>query len=453
MADDIPCCESKFFLFVLIIIGLVAFAGLMAGLTLGLMSLGLVDLEVLSKSGRPQDRIHASKILPVVKNQHLLLCTLLIGNSLAMESLPIFLDKLVPPWAAILVSVTLILMFGEILPQAICTRYGLTVGATTAPFVRLLLWLFFPVAYPISKFLDWMLGKGHAALLRRAELKTFVDFHGNEAGKGGDLTHDETTIIAGALELTEKTAKDAMTPIAKAFSLDLDGTLNLETLNAIMTMGHSRVPVYYKNPNNIIGLILVKNLLAVDPDDSVPLRKMLIRKIPRVSENMPLYDILNEFQKGHSHLAVVYKDSKQTKETLQKTKEDNQNFAIKSISNESDSIFNKADDQVKKSPPSTPAFKKRHRGCSFCILDLDTSPIPEFSPDQEVVGVITMEDVIEELLQEEILDETDEYVNIHNRIKINMNASQDKAPQLNSIQALPPTSAPPLQSVASSTPQ
>ncbi|CAI9763722.1 unnamed protein product [Fraxinus pennsylvanica] len=432
---DVPCCETKFILYVLIITGLVTFAGLMAGLTLGLMSLGLVDLEVLSKSGRTQDRIHASKILPVVKNQHLLLCTLLIGNALAMESLPIFLDKLVPPWAAVLLSVTLILMFGEILPQAICTRYGLTVGATVAPFVQLLLWAFFPIAYPISKVLDWMLGKGHAALLRRAELKTFVDFHGNEAGKGGDLTHDETTIIAGALELTEKTAKDAMTPILKAFSIDLDGTLNLETLNAIMTMGHSRVPVYYKNPNNIIGIILVKNLLAVDPEHTVPLRKMLIRKIPWVSENMPLYDILNEFQKGHSHIAVVYKDLNETKETTQKTKEDIDNLAKKSISHDADATSSKAvaDQVTKKSPPST-AFKKKHRGCSFCILDLENSPIPEHPPNQEVVGVITMEDVIEELLQEEILDETDEYVNIHNRIKINMNAAQEKAPESNSIQ-------------------
>ncbi|PHU12396.1 DUF21 domain-containing protein [Capsicum chinense] len=79
--------------------------------------------------------------------------------------------------------------------------------------------------------LDLMLGKGHAALLRRAELKMFVDFHGNEmiylARKVGDLTPDEITIIVGALELTKKTAKDAMTPISKAFSLDLDGTLNL----------------------------------------------------------------------------------------------------------------------------------------------------------------------------------------------------------------------------------
>lgn len=420
--EDLKCCSSTFFLFLVAIVGLVAFAGLMAGLTLGLMSLGLVDLEVLSKSGRNQDRIHASKILPVVKNQHLLLCTLLIGNSLAMESLPIFLDKLVPPWAAILISVTLILMFGEILPQAICTRYGLTVGATVAPLVRLLLWIFFPVAYPISKVLDWMLGKGHAILLRRAELKTFVDFHGNEAGKGGDLTHDETTIIAGALELTEKRAKDAMTPISKAFSLDLDGTLTLETLNAIMTMGHSRVPVYYKDPTNIIGLILVKNLLAVDPEDSVPLRKMMMRKIPRVSENMPLYDILNEFQKGHSHIAVVYRDLKEMK-GIPKNTEDN-------AANKSETNTTKGDGDkvVKRSPPSTPAFKKKHRGCSFCILDLDNTPIPEFPSNQVVLGVITMEDVIEELLQEEILDETDEYVNIHNKIKINMNASHEKLP-------------------------
>lgn len=56
---DLTCCGTTFSIYVLIIVGLVLFAGLMAGLTLGLMSLGLVDLEVLMKSGRPQDRIHA----------------------------------------------------------------------------------------------------------------------------------------------------------------------------------------------------------------------------------------------------------------------------------------------------------------------------------------------------------------------------------------------------------
>ncbi|KHN45850.1 DUF21 domain-containing protein [Glycine soja] len=418
MAAEIPCCGTKFSLYVLVIIGLVCFAGLMAGLTLGLMSLGLVDLEVLIKSGRPQDRIHASKIYPVVKNQHLLLCTLLIGNSLAMEALPIFLDSLVHPAAAILISVTLILMFGEILPQATCTRYGLTVGATLAPLVRVLLIVFFPLSYPISK-----------------------------AGKGGDLTHDETTIITGALDLTEKTAKDAMTPISKAFSLDLDATLNLETLNSIMTIGHSRVPVYAGEKTNIIGLVLVKNLFMVDSKAAVPLRKMLIRKIPRVSENMPLYDILNEFQKGHSHIAVVYRDLNDKNEAPKKVKDGElldlkdkrKNKGEKTSLDKGEkleshySLTTDGAQQAKKSPPATPAFKKRHRGCSYCILDLDNSPLPVFPPNEVVVGVITMEDVIEELLQEEILDETDEYVNIHNKIKVNMNASKEKAPDANML--------------------
>ncbi|KAK8347337.1 hypothetical protein V6Z12_A06G010000 [Gossypium hirsutum] len=433
MASDVPCCGVEFSLYLLIIVGLVCFAGLMAGLTLGLMSLGLVDLEVLIKSGRPQDRIHAAKIFPVVKNQHLLLCTLLIGNSLAMEALPIFLDKLVPPWAAILVSVTLILMFGEILPQAVCTRYGLKVGAAMAPFVRVLLCLFLPISYPISKVLDWMLGKGHAALLRRAELKTFVDFHGNEAGKGGDLTHDETTIIAGALEMTEKTAKVAMTPISNAFSLDLDTTLDLETLNKVMTMGHSRVPVYYGNPKNIIGLVLVKNLLTIDSEGPVPLRKIIIRKIPRVSVDMPLYDILNEFQKGHSHIAVVYKDLNKSKERLEfkdsckkrrgepeMSRKDDRKIGVSAqksgLNLDSQDVRTPAANNdggqlTKKSPPATPAFKKRHRGCSYCILDIENCPIPEFPSNEE----------------EEILDETDEYVNIHNRIKINMHAPYENA--------------------------
>ncbi|CAA7048029.1 unnamed protein product [Microthlaspi erraticum] len=58
-SSDSPCCGTTFWLFVMISIALVAFVGLMSGLTLGLMSLGLVDLEVLIKSGRPQDRINA----------------------------------------------------------------------------------------------------------------------------------------------------------------------------------------------------------------------------------------------------------------------------------------------------------------------------------------------------------------------------------------------------------
>ncbi|KAG4924705.1 hypothetical protein JHK87_050245 [Glycine soja] len=136
-----------------------------------------------------------------------------------------------------------------------------------------------------------------------------------QAGKGGELTHDETTIIAGALELSEKTSSDAMTPITDIFSIDINAKLDSKDLmNLILEKGHSRVPVYYEQPTNIIGLVLVKNLLTIDPEEEIPVKNVTIQRIPRVPETLPLYDILNEFQKSHSHMAVVVRHCEKTRQ-------------------------------------------------------------------------------------------------------------------------------------------
>ncbi|CAN1818216.1 DUF21 domain-containing protein At2g14520 [Linum perenne] len=408
MTVEYSCCGSDFFIHIAVIALLVLFAGMMSGLTLGLMSMSLVDLEVLAKSGTPQDRKHAKKILPVVKNQHLLLCTLLICNAAAMEALPIFLDSLITAWGAILISVTLILLFGEIIPQSICTRYGLAIGATMAPVVRVLVWICSPVAYPISKLLDYLLGHGHVALFRRAELKTLVNFHGNEAGKGGELTHDETTIIAGALELTEKTASDAMTPISETFAIDINGKLDSDLMNLILENGHSRVPVYYEQPTNIIGLVLVKNLLTIHPEDATPVKNVTIRRIPRVQEHLPLYDILNEFQKGHSHMAVVVRKCNKTGTVRVKE-------VRVDVDGEKAPKSNKRYQKWQSFPNRASSFKgsrsrKWNKDVDSDILQIDAgNPLPTLPEEEEATGIITMEDVIEELLQEEIYDETDHH--------------------------------------------
>ncbi|KAJ4963879.1 hypothetical protein NE237_023818 [Protea cynaroides] len=420
MAVEYQCCQTGFFVYIVIIFFLVIFAGLMSGLTLGLMSMSIVDLEVLAKSGTPKDRKHAAKILPVVRRQHLLLCTLLLCNAAAMEALPIFLDGLISAWGAILISVTLILMFGEIIPQSVCSRHGLAIGAAVAPAVRVLVWICYPVAYPISKLLDFLLGEGHVALFRRAELKTLVDMHGNEAGKGGELTHDETTIIAGALELTEKTARDAMTPISETFAVDINAKLDRDLMKLMLEKGHSRVPVFYEQPVNIIGLILVKNLLTIHPADEVPVKNVTIRKIPKVPENLPLYDILNEFQKGHSHMAVVMRHHDNMVE--QPASKNSTNTAEVRVDMDGKTRpldkKNKRSLQKWKSFPSsrnssyrggTPRSKKWTRDINADVLQIDDNPLPKLNEEEEAVGIITMEDLIEELLQEEIFDETDHH--------------------------------------------
>ncbi|GMY07322.1 DUF21 domain-containing protein At2g14520-like [Fagus crenata] len=452
--DSVQCCEPEFWVFLIICLLLVSLAGITSGLALGLLSFSKVDLEVFIKAGRPQERKYAAKIMPLIKNEHLLLCTLLVGKSLAMEALPLFLDSILPSWAAILLSVTLVLAFAEIIPQAVCSRYGLCLGAKMSYFVRLLLMLFFPISYPISKLLDWLLGKGHSALYRRAELKTLVHMHANKAGKGGDLSHHETTIISGALDLTQKTAKDAMTPIAETFSLDINLKLDMYTMGLVMSKGHNRIPVYSGSRNNIIGLILVKNLIFCRPEDETPVKYMTIRRIPRVYENWPLYDILNQFLKGHSHMAVVVKCKKDDKNTensavgkhtmldININPKSNQMPAEKkglysslnqkerlSIStNSSPLYFSDTDDRsstlknVKEQGKDLNSQNKKwvqgSENTLYENLDLPSNV------DEEVVGIITMEDVLEELLQEDIRDETDEYVDVHNKIRINLRSSR-----------------------------
>ncbi|KAK9147397.1 hypothetical protein Scep_006154 [Stephania cephalantha] len=332
-ANDVPCCKPMFWVYLLICVVLVVFAGLMSGLTLGLLSLSPVDLEVLVQAGQPQDRKNAAKILPVLKNRHLLLCTLLIGNSLAMEALPIFLDALLPAWGAILISVTLILAFGEVL--------------------------------------DLILGKGHFELFGRAELKSLVGMHGNEAGKGGELTHDETTIITGALDLTQKTARDAMTPISETFSLDINSKLDLHTMGLIMTQGHSRVPIYSGSPSNIIGLILVINLVLAFGE---PITK----------------------QSKKCHVCITGTKS----QLIQSGVVEPPGAVVGNLKEEHNMLE---------------MVKKLVQGGGNNVLDTGSDYQASYSADEEVIGIITMEDVIEELLQEEIYDETDEYIDVHNR--------------------------------------
>lgn len=202
-SQDIEFGNPWWFVYAGISCLLVLFAGIMSGLTLGLMSLGLVELEILQRSGTSTEKKQAAAILPVVQKQHQLLVTLLLCNAAAMEALPIYLDKIFHPVVAVVLSVTFVLFFGEVIPQAICTRYGLAVGANFVWLVRILMIVCYPISYPIGKVLDAVLGHNDA-LFRRAQLKALVSIHGQEAGKGGELTHDETTIISGALDLTEK---------------------------------------------------------------------------------------------------------------------------------------------------------------------------------------------------------------------------------------------------------
>ncbi|KAF9220570.1 DUF21-domain-containing protein [Gyrodon lividus] len=317
-ASSAPPHSAEFIIFAALIPVLVLLSGVFAGLTLGYMSLDETQLNVLSMSGTPQQKRYAAKIKPIRKNGHLLLVTLLLANMIVNETLPVISDPVLGGGVqSVIVSTVLIVIFSEIIPQSLCTRHGLYLGAKMAGFTRALMYLMGVVAWPVAKMLELALGHHHGIIYRRAELKELIAMHSSMSAHGGDLKTDTVTIIGATLDLQEKVVKQAMTPIQDVFMLSIESKLDYETMKKICLTGHSRVPVYeevdiavdssgrLEKVKKIIGILLVKQCVLLDPKDAVPLRKIPLNKVPFVPNNESLLGILDKFQEGRSHMAIV----------------------------------------------------------------------------------------------------------------------------------------------------
>lgn len=156
---------------------------------------------MIKRSGTADEKRLAAKVEPFLENPHHLLVSLLLVNTAAYETLPLILDRIINPLAAVLISVTAVLFFGEILPQAVCKRYGMQVGAFFAPLVRLTMYLTYPVSKPVGKLLDYLLGQ-ETALFRRSELRALVELHGDTHAGEPRLSNYEVQVRLKILSLS-----------------------------------------------------------------------------------------------------------------------------------------------------------------------------------------------------------------------------------------------------------
>jgi metal transporter CNNM len=213
---------------------------------------------------------------------------------------------------AVVASTVLLVIFSEIIPQAVCSRHGLAIGAFFAWPVRILICVLFIVAWPIAKVLDMLLGSQHGVLYRSAELKELIAMHATTQEKGGDLQTDAVTILQGALDLQTKSVRHAMTPLNQTFMLSINTILDRKTMAKILRSGHSRIPIFDGPADqtladrNITGVLLVKSLILLDPDDNTPLKDVKLGSMPQVDPKMSLFELLNVFQEGGSKLAKTY---------------------------------------------------------------------------------------------------------------------------------------------------
>ncbi|XP_043087361.1 metal transporter CNNM4-like isoform X2 [Puntigrus tetrazona] len=345
---------------IILVSGLLVLSGMFSGLNLGLMALDPMELRIVQSCGTNKEKKYARKIEPIRSKGNYLLCSLLLGNVLVNTTLTILLDDLIGSGLGAVVASTVgIVIFGEIVPQALCSRHGLAVGANTIVLTKFFMLLTFPLSFPVSKLLDYILGQEIGTVYNREKLVEMLKV----TEPYNDLVKEELNIIQGALELRTKTVEDVMTPLSNCFMIHTDAVLDFNTMSEIMESGYTRIPVYDTERSNIVDILYVKDLAFVDPDDCTTLKtvtKFYNHPVHFVFHDTKLDAMLEEFKKGKSHLAIVQK-----------------------VNNEG-----------------------------------------EGDPFYEVLGLVTLEDVIEEIIKSEILDESDLYTDNRNRKKVDPNKNK-----------------------------
>ncbi|XP_036450484.1 metal transporter CNNM4 isoform X2 [Colossoma macropomum] len=345
---------------IILVVCLLVLSGMFSGLNLGLMALDPMELRIVQSCGTEKEKRYARKIEPIRRKGNYLLCSLLLGNVLVNTTLTIFLDDLIGSGLGAVVASTVgIVIFGEIVPQALCSRHGLAVGANTILLTKFFMLLTLPLSFPISKLLDYVLGQEIGTVYNREKLVEMLKV----TEPYNDLVKEELNMIQGALELRTKTVEDVMTPLNNCFMIRSDAVLDFNTMSEIMESGYTRIPVYEDERSNIVDILYVKDLAFVDPDDCTTLKtvtKFYNHPVHFVFHDTKLDAMLEEFKKGKSHLAIVQR-----------------------VNNEG-----------------------------------------EGDPFYEVLGLVTLEDVIEEIIKSEILDESDLYTDNRNRKKVDPNKNK-----------------------------
>ncbi|ULT81642.1 hypothetical protein L3Y34_011554 [Caenorhabditis briggsae] len=349
-------------------------SALFSGLNIGLMTISPYELQLYRASGTNSEKRYSEKILPVRKKGNQLLCTLIIGNVIVNVGISMLMDMIVGTGLGVLFGATAaIVVFGEIIPQALCVKMGLPIGAHTIPITQVLFFLMYPLTWPISKLLDVFLKEELTCSLERNKLVEMLKL--SEKTIIGGQT-DEFKMVLGALELYDKTVATAMTRYEDMFMLPDTLNLSADMVQQILDMGYTRIPVFEnKGPGgkpaqlninkhifgpdeevkNVVALLFVKDLALLDPNDQQNVMKIANiynHEVRRVLEDMPLRTMLEEFKRGEYHMALVER----------------------------------------------------------LVEQEDKDPV------YELCGLITLEDIIEEIIQCEIIDETDAVCdNVHRK--------------------------------------
>jgi metal transporter CNNM len=284
---------------------LIGASAICSGLNIAVMALDLKDIERKAKTGNKQ----AIKILPIRRRTHLTLAAILLTNVAAVSATSLVLEQKLAGLLAWILSTILIVVLGEIVPQAFFLKDPLKWTSRLANILKFMIIITYPLSRPLEKLLDRLLPNHKSALQTRGELGLLISEHIDD--KSSELDDDEVEIMKGALSLSEKRVREITTSIQHTYWMTPETKLSDIKIDEIKMKGYSRIPILNDDLTDCYGLLLMKDLVDIDFDDNNYLvSDIALHPTKTVGSMTALDTMFRKFISAKAHLMPVERDDK-----------------------------------------------------------------------------------------------------------------------------------------------
>ncbi len=285
-------------------------SALISGSEVAYFSLGRNELEILEAGENKADK----GVLQLINRPKDLLAGLLIANNTVNVSIVIISYYITfrgfsfgeMEWLGYLIQTVVvtffIVMFGEVVPKVYATENNLRVARRLQPYVSALLWITMPFIKILvlgTQIIDSRI-KNQSQQVSKDELNQAIEMTYDEE----PAYPDEKDILKGIVNFGEITTKQIMVPRQEIKAVSIESKFE-ELLVQVTDWGYSRVPVYRESLDQVEGILYLKDLLRHAGESPDYNWLLLLRKPFFVPEKKKIDDLFRDFQKKHTHIAVV----------------------------------------------------------------------------------------------------------------------------------------------------
>lgn len=292
---------------IVIIIGIMLSAFFSSSET-ALTSLNIFKIRQMEKNGVDK----APLVRKLDENIGSVLTTILIGNNIVnivtTTVATLFFTDVMGPRGAVISPIILtivVLIFGEVTPKNIAAANSEKLALKVASPIRFLDVIFKPISFLLGKITGlissaFISEEENSNLVTEEDLKTIVDVSEEQ----GVINNEESEMINNVFEFGNSDVSDIMTPRTNMEAIAVD--CNQEELNELLkNTNHSRIPVYGKNIDNIVGILHMKDIVSSIAEGKELNLEDIIRSAFYVYDNMHIFDLFTNMRSENVSLAIV----------------------------------------------------------------------------------------------------------------------------------------------------